>query len=315
MYLRSFTVYCLLTSVYSQDLIQSLGLKNTWQPSLDNAKPTDPKGGDWNYVSATKASLDNMKVVVDPLTNTTQNVYSVFYPKNSYSLKSSPIGGVEFFSQPFAGQNFDRALLSYEVGFPSDFPWAKGGKLPGIFGGDPKYGCTGGDKNDGDHCFSARLMWRERGSGEVYAYIPNSKELCSNPRATCRDKFGVSLGQGVLLNLGAWNKMQLYIQLNTPGKSNGVLQLYVNDKIWLDMSGMVFRKSGAIAINDILFSTFFGGGDPSYATPIDTYTYYRNIQFSVGDPVQLTSDSSIISPGLTLWSLGISALAGFYYYY
>ncbi|ORX91165.1 hypothetical protein K493DRAFT_186175, partial [Basidiobolus meristosporus CBS 931.73] len=210
---------------------------------------------------------DNLKVVVDPITNTTQKVYSVFYPKDSYSLKSSPLGGVEFFSQPFVGQNFDRALLSYEVGFPASFQWQKGGKLPGLFGGDAKQGCTGGEVSNGDSCFSARLMWRERGSGEVYAYIPNSKDLCSNPRATCRDKYGVSLGQGLPFSLGVWNKVQLYIQLNTPGKSNGVLKLYLNDKEWMEMSGMVFRKTGAFAINNVLFSTFFGGGDPSYATP------------------------------------------------
>ncbi|ORY01948.1 hypothetical protein K493DRAFT_185889, partial [Basidiobolus meristosporus CBS 931.73] len=210
----------------------------------------------------------NIKIVTDPITNTTQKVYSVFYPKNSYSPQKSPqAGGVEFFAQPFAGQNFDRVLLSYEVGFPSNFPWQKGGKLPGIFGGDPKEGCTGGEPSNGDKCFSARLMWRELGVGEVYAYIPNDKDLCSNPRATCREKYGVSLGQGVSLNLGTWNQLQLYVQLNAPGKSNGVLRLYVNGEEWLDMPNVLFRNTGAIAIDDILFSTFFGGGDASYATP------------------------------------------------
>jgi hypothetical protein len=36
-----------------------------------------------------------------------------------------------------------------------------------------------------------------------------------------------------------------------------------------------------------MFSSFFGGSDPSYATPVDTTVYFRNVQLSVGEPATL----------------------------
>ncbi|XP_050413617.1 uncharacterized protein LOC126828082 [Patella vulgata] len=41
-----------------------------------------------------------------------------------------------------------------------------GGKLPGLFGD-----CSGGRHST--TCFSARLMWREKGDGEIYVYMPD----------------------------------------------------------------------------------------------------------------------------------------------
>lgn len=61
-------------------------------------------------------------------------------------------GGVLFFAWPKGkGKTLgDTVRLEYQVYFPQDFPWVKGGKLPGIIGG--KTGCGGGD--DADDCFS-----------------------------------------------------------------------------------------------------------------------------------------------------------------
>jgi len=47
----------------------------------------------------------------------------------------------------------DAVRLEYQVFFPENFPWVKGGKLPGIIGG--RTGCGGGD--DANDCFSGML--------------------------------------------------------------------------------------------------------------------------------------------------------------
>lgn len=53
-----------------------------------------------------------------------------------------------------------------QVAFDPTFDWVKGGKLPGLYGAAPNATaiCTGG--NHEPDCFSARLMWRNRGIGE-----------------------------------------------------------------------------------------------------------------------------------------------------
>lgn len=53
--------------------------------------------------------------------------------------------------------------MAYSVFFPVGFNFVKAGKLPGLYGG--KRGCSGGSA--AENCFSARLMWRTGGKGEV----------------------------------------------------------------------------------------------------------------------------------------------------
>lgn len=42
-----------------------------------------------------------------------------------------------------------------------------------------------------------------------------------------------------------------------------------------------------VGFQGLLFSSFFGGSDPTYATPVDTSVYFRNVQLSVGAPAKL----------------------------
>ncbi|ORX79949.1 hypothetical protein K493DRAFT_200862, partial [Basidiobolus meristosporus CBS 931.73] len=222
------------------------------------------------HTNALRSSLQNLNAITDPLDKGNPGqVLSVFYPAGSYSPKKSlQVGGVHFWSEPFGKGQFDRALLSYEVGFPANFSFVKGGKLPGLYGGEPGTGCSGGSQSDGKMCFSLRLMWRELGVGEVYTYLPlsNRDKLCTHPMITCNDAYGQSIGRGFDFNKGAWNRVALYVQVNTVGKEDGVIQLYLNDSLWLDIREIPLRKEKGIGISSIMFSTFFGGNTPEYAT-------------------------------------------------
>lgn len=107
-------------------------------------------------------------------------------------------------------------LLTYEVAFDADFDWVKGGKLPGLRGGQDEYGCSGGRAANGTNCFSSRMMWRTDGDGEgaysmelgsvrgdesswlVYAYVVESKGFCDTPTLMCNDDgYGTSIDRGV----------------------------------------------------------------------------------------------------------------------
>jgi hypothetical protein len=97
--------------------------------------------------------------------------------------------------------------LEYEVFFPKGFPWVKGGKLPGLAGGDG--GKCGGGEHSND-CWSARLMWRANGAGEAYLYVPTSQAsgFCSTTGTKCDSAAGVSFMRGAwTFQTGVWTKI------------------------------------------------------------------------------------------------------------
>jgi hypothetical protein len=173
-------------------------------------------------------------------------------------------------------------MVSYELAFDSDFDWVKGGKLPGLRGGLNSTGCSGGNQADGLSCFSTRLMWRKDGSGEVYAYIPTPPSLCSKKSVTCNPDYGLSIQRGNFnfsIGGGQWMRLTLFVQLNNPPTvDNGYIQLYINDTLVISQSNLQIRAADSVAANGFYFSTFFGGSDSSWATPVTTHTYFRNIR-------------------------------------
>jgi len=69
--------------------------------------------------------------------------------------------------------------------------------------------------------------------------------------------------------------------MNKPGQSDGEFRVWVDGVMAVRQSGMVFRKTTQLGANGLFFSTFFGGSDSSWATPVDTFAYFAN--FSISD--------------------------------
>lgn len=117
---------------------------------------------------------------------TGQEVLQVTFQAGAWSPNAAVQGGSLFHVFPFGwGTPIARlgATLEYEVYFPSDFEWVKGGKLPGLAGGPT--GCGGG--KDPTSCWSARIMWRREGDGEAYMYVPEGHQggdFCNNVAST-----------------------------------------------------------------------------------------------------------------------------------
>src|SRR3546814_11947880 len=100
-------------------------------------------------------------------------------PPNS-TRTDPPVPYTTLFRSP-AGKS-KASCLHYRVRFPSDFEFAKSGKLPGLYAGEAP---SGGEKVSGKDGWSIRLMWREDGEGELYEYVYNKK-----------GKYGLSVGRG-----------------------------------------------------------------------------------------------------------------------
>ncbi|MDR3013054.1 MAG: T9SS type A sorting domain-containing protein [Chitinispirillales bacterium] len=159
----------------------------------------------------------------------------------------------------------DTAWASYRVMFGSEgvneFDFVRGGKLPGLCGGE----CiTGGREADGYNGWSARVMWRREGLGEQYLYY------------TANQGFGEELLFDKVPPTkrfipGQWHSITTQVIMNTPGAADGMVRTWVDGELSLEQTGMVFRHTDELNIDLFYISTFFGGSDPSWAPPTDTY--------------------------------------------
>ncbi|PRY65764.1 hypothetical protein B0H98_102294 [Vreelandella songnenensis] len=187
----------------------------------------------------------------------------VHYPAGSSSPGEEPLGGAGFYSDPFSFQDAERACLSYKVRFPSDFDFVKGGKLPGLYGGEAP---SGGESVDGENGFSMRLMWREDGEGELYPYVVDFE--------------GESVGRGFWrYPAGSWITIEQEILLNDPHQENGVARVWIDGQPVLEQSNIVFRTTSDITIEGLMFSTFFGGTGEGWRTPRDQHVDFASFRF------------------------------------
>jgi len=194
----------------------------------------------------------------------------VRYPAGSASQLSvrdsdAPTGGAQVYLLRRSGPT-DVLHLSYRVRFPAGFQFNKGGKLPGLFGGDH---VAGGNVPDGSNGLSTRYMWRAGGAGEVYAYLPSSK------------RHGSNLGTGSwTFPTGRWATVQQRVRLNTPGRDDGSITVWLDGEQVFRADDLVFRDSATLQIDGVFFSTFFGGGDTTWASPTDQHADFADFQIS-----------------------------------
>lgn len=177
-----------------------------------------------------------------------RSMLQLFYPEHSVNPSARPVGGADFYANPFKRgviEGANTVSLSYAIFFPEDFDFVKGGKLPGLYGG--RTTCSGGA--DASDCFSTRLMWRSGGAGELYLYAPKDKQtkhLCSTvPRSYCGDQtYGLSIGRGSFtFKRGGWTRVTQSVRLNTPGKNDGGFSLVVDGKEVIRAEDIYYRDA------------------------------------------------------------------------
>lgn len=174
-----------------------------------------------------------------------------------------PVSGTGFLA-PVIPSGADTATLSYQVRFPVDFPFVRGGKLPGLYGGK---GNGGGRIPDGTDGFSFRLMWIQNGLGRVYAYLPTSVT------------YGTPIIEGKFqFRAGQWHQVVQEVTLNKPGVPDGVVRLWLDGRPVGEQGDLLIRTVGQLKINGIFFDFFFGGNDPTWAAPKSTYADFANFK-------------------------------------
>nr|KAG5691862.1 hypothetical protein BaRGS_033466 [Batillaria attramentaria] len=128
-------------------------------------------------------------------------------------------------------------------------------------------------------------MWRSGGAGEVYAYVTRDQDanFCDRSDVHCNFDYGNSLGRGKWhFQKGKWQNIAQHVQLNTPGHHDGSITVYYNHREVYRINNIALRSKSSVHINGLIFSTFFGGHDDTWASPHSTYTYFKNFVLSTG---------------------------------
>ncbi|GJF00127.1 hypothetical protein PsYK624_164060 [Phanerochaete sordida] len=212
--------------------------------------------------------------------------------------KTAPPGGFGFYVHGPA--EWRRALehhrvqqevvLSYEVRFEDGWEWQKGGKLPGVYGGvgEFAYGCSGGRQENRCKCFNLRLMWRQGGAGELYAYLPlndtNAAALMAVPQTHRNPDYGFSVGRGLWkFEPGRWIAVAERVKMNTVGQADGEVEVFIDGRSVLCAKGLILRDADASesSVQGLHFQTFFGGHSEEWASPKDQKAWFTNISGAI----------------------------------
>jgi len=223
-----------------------------------------------------------------------------------FGLKS----GCAFRANPFRSLPADSCMFRYSVYFPPEFNWVKGGKLPGVnFGTAPNKCSTGGDWCCDSGSF--RIMFRQNGDAIGYAYMAlpgggpgsfaaqrpevqavskvkgeagidmwHAKTNTKNMRRREGEgEGGAPYAAGLKLHAGQWNSVEISLRLNSPGQSDGWVAVTVNGDT-KSAEGMLWRTAPEVKLCAVNFVAFFGGGTKEWASPVETWCAFKDVEFA-----------------------------------
>ncbi|MBQ4819518.1 polysaccharide lyase [Aquimarina sp. MMG016] len=216
------------------------------------------------------------------------NVLKVKYPKGKVKTNDSGMHTKVYWD---SYTSLDELYFSYQVYIPEDFEFRAGAKLPGL-----AYQTS--EKN-----MSLRLMWRYDGLLEFYNHF-NTRPSWDGWRASVNwsliepyEEPGGPQPDQVKLKKGAWNHIEVYHKLNTPGQNDGIMRGWLNGELAIDIiDNSDYRQNGEgdIGMNNIYLSTFFGGSSDDYKPTKDLYAYFDNFIVS---KTRIGYDGGVNNPG------------------
>lgn len=216
-------------------------------------------------------TLDNLSIV-DGSSAFSGRALRTFYKKSSYGGTSSLVGTSSTIFKIYLDNrgidvgSYDSLYFRFMVQFQPGFNFQKSGKLPGLAGGIDN---AGGNPPNGYDGWSGRLDWIENGGIINYMYVPGIK------------KYGLELPwkigtKNIQLTPGKWECLEMHYKLNTLGKSDGLIEGWYNNHLAIEKNNIHFRDTDSLKIDNIFFTTFFGGATPDYASPQDQYATFDN---------------------------------------
>jgi len=181
----------------------------------------------------------------------------------------------------------ERVYMEYKLRFADDFDWVKGGKLPGLYGGDRN---TGGSKPDGTDGWTVRFMWRADGKGSAYVYYPDqSRDWGDHFRL---DNFWFE--KGIIQTIG------LEVVMNTPGQRDGIIRAWLDGELVVDVDNIRFRDISSLQIDGFYFKTFFGGSGADWAPTKDEHIDFGDFKLYEAMPSGGVSGGGVTADPITI---------------
>ncbi|GAB3237812.1 hypothetical protein GCM10027586_15950 [Kineococcus gypseus] len=183
----------------------------------------------------------------------------------------------------------EQITLSYQVRVPRathDQGLAKVDlKMPGLagipVGKDPWYAPSGGTMRP--DAFSVRLHTRASAHDRIgypwwdaYVYAP-----CADGQTQTRWGISASLngpdGRRLGIPVDRWFEVRIRVAVNTPGRDDGALDVWIDGVQGLALRDVQWRASGVrTPVNQLMAETFFN----SPGSPLDGYVDYREFRVS-----------------------------------
>ena len=93
-------------------------------------------------------------------------------------------------------------------------------------------------------------------------------------------QYGESISPGAwTFTPGRWQHLEQEVIVNHLGAFDGVLRVWVDGELVVNQNDMLYRVADNVLVAGLMFSTFFGGHDPSWASPRTQAGFFRNFQF------------------------------------
>jgi hypothetical protein len=127
------------------------------------------------------------------------------------------------------------ACASYAFRLDSQFEFAAGGRLPGLLGG------PSGSKRAASEAFSVRLAWDDKGKLDILSHMPGvSAPRVANERPATE------------LPRGRWVSVDQEVVLNTPGRSDGIVRVWLDGMLHFESRKVAFRTDANAAVRGVL---------------------------------------------------------------
>lgn len=117
---------------------------------------------------------------------------------------------------------------------------------------------------------------------QVYVYVnPSGQYAADYSYIDTWQFFGLGQNRGTVLSprFGQWDKIKLYSRLNTPGQSNGIVRMWVNDELKLEYTNLNIRQGTSYGFNKLILSSI-----ATTTSRTDGVQYWDSWTLSTTDP-------------------------------
>ena len=128
--------------------------------------------------------------------------------------------------------------------------------------------CSGGVLDCSGSGFTARYMWNHNPDGRVTLYLYHLDKP---------GQYGDHMSVGFTFRPGEWHHIIQRVKQNSGNSYDGIIETWIDGNLVQSESNLRFDGSH---IDRFYFSTFVGGGSPSYELPHTSHIWFDDITVS-----------------------------------